>query len=825
MLNPASSRKGWLAAGAGLGAVALAFTISTPLLHSQEVQEAPAGEARTTAWMDRLDPFADLGPMVVCWSPNGTLDDGYIADVNQRLVELGRTPEMYPVIFPDGQYVANVHRELQVAGLDQPIEALHYTWWEQTSGGPSERYQLGTRWSGNQGDPRALTWSFVPDGLVCDGAASTLFARMDSLFASQGGRATWIARFTTSFNRWSQVTGLTYTRRTSGANDWDDGAAWGSGGGASRGDVRIAATNIDGVNGILAYNYFPSNGDMMLDSSENWGSSTNQNRFLRNTVMHEHGHGIGMQHVCSSNQAFLMEPVLQTGFDGPQHDDMRGGKRHYGDPDESDNTTALANDLGTIAAGTTNSTYCNLPAPQVGTNPAITTNCSIDANGEMDYYKFTVASAGTCNITVTPIGYTYDDSPQNSNGSCASGNSRNTAQQANLAVELRGTDGTTIIASASAAALGIAETITGATLSNAGTYYIRVYETDTPSQSQMYSLSVSVAAGCVPPTITTHPTSLSECAGNPVEFSVVATGTSPSYQWQKNLVNIPGATNSTYSIADVTTDDEGSYRCVVTNGCGTVNSNAATLGVDTAVQFSSHPASQNANVGDTVQFSAAGAGSEPIAYTWLRNGIPLSNGGRFSGVDTTTLTITNVQSGDSATYSLQAFNVCGATFSNGAVLTVDSCAGASISTNPNSQTVDAGDTAQFSVVAAGTAPIAYQWRKNNVDLSDGGNIAGALTATLTISNAQDSDEGSYTCHVSNECGNATSGPATLTVNPAVCPGDVNGDNVVDLTDLATLLGNYGTGSGGTYSQGDLNGDGAIDLSDLSLLLSAFGTTC
>ncbi len=58
-----------------------------------------------------------------------------------------------------------------------------------------------------------------------------------------------------------------------------------------------------------------------------------------------------------------------------------------------------------------------------------------------------------------------------------------------------------------------------------------------------------------------------------------------------------------------------------------------------------------------------------------------------------------------------------------------------------------------------------------------------------------------------------------------CPGDVNGDDVVNLTDLATLLANFGTTSGAVREDGDLNGDGDVDLSDLAELLSLFGTDC
>ena len=56
-----------------------------------------------------------------------------------------------------------------------------------------------------------------------------------------------------------------------------------------------------------------------------------------------------------------------------------------------------------------------------------------------------------------------------------------------------------------------------------------------------------------------------------------------------------------------------------------------------------------------------------------------------------------------------------------------------------------------------------------------------------------------------------------------CVGDLDGSGVVDLTDLATLLANFGAAGGA--SQGDLTGDGAIDLADLSMFLSRFGAVC
>jgi len=70
------------------------------------------------------------------------------------------------------------------------------------------------------------------------------------------------------------------------------------------------------------------------------------------------------------------------------------------------------------------------------------------------------------------------------------------------------------------------------------------------------------------------------------------------------------------------------------------------------------------------------------------------------------------------------------------------------------------------------------------------------------------------------------GSATFTFRVRTpCPLDINGDFVIDLSDLAVLLSNFGLANGATQTQGDLNGDGAVDLTDLSQLLSVFGTNC
>ena len=73
--------------------------------------------------------------------------------------------------------------------------------------------------------------------------------------------------------------------------------------------------------------------------------------------------------------------------------------------------------------------------------------------------------------------------------------------------------------------------------------------------------------------------------GDSVTFSVTASGTAPfTYQWQKNTVDIPGATATSYTINSAAAADAGSYDVVVANAAGNATSTAATLTVNQLTQ-------------------------------------------------------------------------------------------------------------------------------------------------------------------------------------------------------------------------------------------------
>jgi hypothetical protein len=99
-----------------------------------------------------------------------------------------------------------------------------------------------------------------------------------------------------------------------------------------------------------------------------------------------------------------------------------------------------------------------------------------------------------------------------------------------------------------------------------------------------------------------------------------------------------------------------------------------------------------------------------------------------------------------------------------ATITITIVSAPTIIAQPSSLTNNPGTTALFSIAASGTVPLSYQWMKDGVNLSDGGNLSGAATANLTLNNVGALDQGAYSAVVTNLYGRATSSVATLSVN-------------------------------------------------------------
>lgn len=364
--------------------------------------------------------------------------------------------------------------------------------------------------SGN-GAPATITWSIVPDGTTTDSSTSTsatspsnLISFMNSNFGGVAGQTNltlqpWFHIFTDVFGRWSALSGANFVFESH-----DDGVRHPSANGqlGVRGDIRLAGANVDGSGSVLAFTYFPTGGsDMVIDTSEtSFFSNSSQNYInLRNTILHEVGHAFGLEHVSSTTSNLLMEPVIDTSFDGPQLDEVRGIQYFFGDANEKsngglgNNTVAHATSLGTIVSGGTKAVGTSANVPTQTISATATDFVSISNLDDTDFYSFSVASSSVLNATLTPRGgvFTQGAADQNQTPTSFNANARN-----NLALAIFGTDGTTMIAFANATAAGLAEAISNLSLPSAGTYYARVTGLD--DTVQLYELGLSATSVGVP---------------------------------------------------------------------------------------------------------------------------------------------------------------------------------------------------------------------------------------------------------------------------------------------------------------------------------------
>ncbi len=259
----------------------------------------------------------------------------------------------------------------------------------------------------------------------------------------------------------------------------------------------------------------------------------------------------------------------------------------------------------------------------------------------------------------------------------------------------------------------------------------------------------------VPPVVTTQPANQTVAEGQTVVFTVAATGTAPlGYQWQKNGVNISGATGAAYTTPQTAIADSGAtYRCIVSNTAGSVTSSAATLTVNAIPPaITTQPAGQTVTEGETATFTVAASGTAPLSYQWQKNGVNISGA---TGLSYTTPPTAFPDS--RANYRCVISNTAGSITSSAATLTVNAIPPA-VATQPANQTVVVGQTATFNVAATGTVPLNYQWQKNGID------IPGANGTSYTTPPATLSDSGSgFRCVVTNPGGSVSSNEVILTV--------------------------------------------------------------
>jgi hypothetical protein len=290
--------------------------------------------------------------------------------------------------------------------------------------------------------------------------------------------------------------------------------------------------------------------------------------------------------------------------------------------------------------------------------------------------------------------------------------------------------------------------------------------------SNDFILSISAAVSNTAPSFTVQPyPSVSAPAGSQLTLGATAIGTpAPGYQWFKNGNVLTGATNSTFTIASLTTSDSATYAVLAKNIAGSAMSNGSVVTVTNAAPVNSAPVfttqpapSVQAIAGSTISLSATATGSPAPGYQWFKNGAVIS------GATNSTLTLVGVTTNDAATYFVLAKNIAGPAMSNSSVVTVTNAApvnSAPVFTTQPDSSVQAivGSTISLSATATGTPAPGYQWFKN------GTVISGATNPTLTLVGVTTNDAATYFVLAKNIAGSAPSNSSVVTV---ATPAPVN----------------------------------------------------
>ncbi len=246
------------------------------------------------------------------------------------------------------------------------------------------------------------------------------------------------------------------------------------------------------------------------------------------------------------------------------------------------------------------------------------------------------------------------------------------------------------------------------------------------------------------------PESRTVAAGDPVTFSVGVTGKEPlSYQWLKDgspigegaaekplsssakstlasgLIN--GAKSRTLTISAAKFSDAGSYRVVVSNSFGSIESSAAALIVGQTVSppaIVSQPESKTVNAGAAVTFSVVATGDAPLSYQWRKDN------NAIAGATGSTYTIPALTAADSGTYSVVVSNSAGTVTSSGATLTVQAARLVNIATRAYATTENGVTIGGF--VIAGHEPKQVLMRAVGPTLTTQGIGASEVLADPTI---------------------------------------------------------------------------------------------
>ena len=283
-------------------------------------------------------------------------------------------------------------------------------------------------------------------------------------------------------------------------------------------------------------------------------------------------------------------------------------------------------------------------------------------------------------------------------------------------------------------------------------------------------------------------------SGNHAIRKLTPTGSNWVVSTVAGLPEIPGSANGLgsaarfFSPAGIAVTAGGSFYLA---DSGNNDIRSAVLITNGAPAIIVQPQSQTVDPATSVTFSVSATGAPTLSYQWR------FNGSNISGMTASSYTRINAQVSDIGNYSVVITNSVGSVTSEDAFLTVNGIP--FILSQPQGVAVALGQSASFSVLAIGTAPLAYQWRFS------GNNIPGATASSFTLDSVAGTNNGPYSVVVTNVFGATTSSDALL----AVMALKGWGDDSFGQSDLSIAAANTIAVAAGAWHNLALHADGTV----------------
>lgn len=315
-----------------------------------------------------------------------------------------------------------------------------------------------------------------------------------------------------------------------------------------------------------------------------------------------------------------------------------------------------------------------------------------------------------------------------------------------------------------------------------------------------------ITAGTAP-VITGQPANQNVSQGQPVSFTVVATGTAPlRYGWMFNARNLPGATNATLVLPAVQPKDIGTYQAVVFNDAGSDLSAPAALSVrlpaivlqqprSVMLTGSTNLADYGSTTNGVASFTVQAYSSNPFTYQWRFNGAPIA------GANGTSLTISNVNLSHQGTYDVVLTDVAGSIASAPARL--DLLLRPNFVALPLSPTTApiGGSFSVSATIRGGPPPFGFLWRRGSTPVF--AQVTDSTNAVFTFGPVTGTDGTTWRVIVTNAAVPTVTGASPNATFSVVTQADFDQDGLPDAWEVAN---GFSTNNPANASL-DVDGDG------------------